>query len=662
MNLWGSKEARAVRPISANIALVAGEEGHAGFRDGSFTSALFHTPLGLAASDDGDRIFVADSGNNRVRIIHLDQNNEVTTLAGQDAAGRLDGPIGKAQFNDPHGVLYLPDDRLVVNDFGNRLLRLIDIKNGTVTTFAGGVPHLAGAVSQTESVSATVGPAAQVSMNDVTDMAYMPSAQSIFFTQPASGSLKTLNLKTGLISTIFNNNTQIPHPAALWCEENKLYVADKNTRQIFKMVWKDGAGSNPESIATPLANVLSLSVNGNILYALLGTAGIPAQRFFLNDQYNSAFNSQVVSFRSPWGDTIPQDALFPPQDQSLSSPIGFTADVSDSRKLYVSKPEYNVVICFRDLFGYSSTGPDDRNSNGLNETEYPAKKPKNTFRILFVGDSRSMMIWDYPFPTDFHSQIKSDRYPQILSMPKQAERELNLEAALNGTPLNYEVLNLSHTATLPLFLWPTYEVPAAVKRNDIDLVIIFMPRTYYDFAPYKWYFDTPITPQEIPQNIFDAEYLLKPPLERIPNGISRDFYDYCKAHDLVKIEGNSLKFDQSLFRDPELHPLLVQLYGKPMDLLNKELSTMKTSAGQKVRLLVCSIYTGRLWSNPEDPQIWADAAVKYNFPILDLNAEMNALQLSFFPLMADHLDPDGHAFYGQLIARDLIRDNLIPTK
>jgi sugar lactone lactonase YvrE len=54
---------------------VAGQEGNGGFKDGDFISALFNRPLGLAASSDGTQLFVADSGNQRIRIIHLDQNN-----------------------------------------------------------------------------------------------------------------------------------------------------------------------------------------------------------------------------------------------------------------------------------------------------------------------------------------------------------------------------------------------------------------------------------------------------------------------------------------------------------------------------------------------------------------------------------------------------------
>ena len=641
-----SHEALAVRPISATVALVAGQEGISGFKDGSFTSALFNTPLGLSVSDDGTRLFVADSGNNRVRIIHLDQNNDVTTLAGQTSAGKLDGPLEKALFNNPHGVLYLPGERLVVNDFGNQLLRLVDLKTGTVSTLT------------------------PVPVNGVRDMAYMPSRNSIFFTQPDTSTLKRLDLKTGLISTVLNNNIQLPHPAALWCQDNKLYIADKDLPQVDELDWKDNTPANPVSVATTLANILSLSWNGDILYALLENPGVPAERFFLdsnnacNTTYSGQFNNKLVSFRSPWGDTIPPEALYPAADMSYAPSTGFVPDSSDGRKFYVAKPDQQTIVSFRDLFGFDwNPQPGGYNSNHINEPEYPAKKPKNTYRILIVGDSRSAEIQAYPFPTDFHPPRRNDDFPQNLFLSKQIERELNFQAALDETSLNFEVFNSSLQGDL--YLWPTYKLPDIVKRNDIDLVIIFMPRAGPDFSPYKFYFDHPITSEGIPQYPNDMEYVLKPPLERIPNGMPRNFYDFCKAHNLVRIDGNVFNFDESLLSYPELHDSLVKMYGRPLDVLNQMLLAMKTSSGQPVRLLLCFTFTGFHWlKNMADDQLWVDAAKKYNFPLLNLKDETNALHLSFFPLTGDntHLNPDGNVFFGRLLAHDLVRDKLIPWK
>src|ERR1039458_2337959 len=173
LNLLGVPEAPGIRPLYGSFAVVAGSQFTSGFKDGSFNTALFNQPLGLSVSDDGNQLFVADSGNNRIRVIHLDQNNEVATLAGQTSMGSLDGPLTVAQFNDPRGVLYIPGGRLAVNDFGNKVIRFVDLKAGKVTTFTGGTSQ-------------------PVSLEGIKDMACLFPAHSIFFTQPDAGVLNVL--------------------------------------------------------------------------------------------------------------------------------------------------------------------------------------------------------------------------------------------------------------------------------------------------------------------------------------------------------------------------------------------------------------------------------------------------------------------------------------
>jgi len=165
----GFRVSWAVRPISNNIALVAGGRSE-GYRDGSFTTALFKRPYGLAISPDGSSLYVSDTGNNRIRIVHLDQADQVTTLAGQEQAGNQNGSLDTARFNQPQGIVCLPDDRLIINDLGNGLLRILDLKERKVSVL-GGAPqaHLA------------EGPASQVSMAGVQAMAYQPTSHCLFF-------------------------------------------------------------------------------------------------------------------------------------------------------------------------------------------------------------------------------------------------------------------------------------------------------------------------------------------------------------------------------------------------------------------------------------------------------------------------------------------------
>jgi hypothetical protein len=128
----------AVTPMEYYNSLVAGGD-NAGFRDGAFAQARFNNPSGLCFDDTGNQLFIADSGNQRIRVIYLDRNNDVETLAGTGAAGQMDGPLSSATFNFPTRLAALPENRLAVYDAGSNLIRLIDLKTKNVSTIAKGV-------------------------------------------------------------------------------------------------------------------------------------------------------------------------------------------------------------------------------------------------------------------------------------------------------------------------------------------------------------------------------------------------------------------------------------------------------------------------------------------------------------------------------------------
>ncbi len=320
-----------------------------------------------------------------------------------------------------------------------------------------------------------------------------------------------------------------------------------------------------------------------------------------------------------------------------------------------------MIVAFRDLFGKDrEPHAGDFNTNGLTALEYPARKPKNTYRIILVGDSRSSEVQPYSYKTDFHPPTVAGGFPQNLTFAPQVEQELNLLAALDDAHLNFEVMNFGqHGEAL---IWPTYAVPDVVRRNDVDLVVVFVPRAYTDWMPYHFYFDHPLDPDGIPRYPNDPEYNLKPPLERIPDGTPRRFYDYCFSRGWVKVKGNALEFDERLIAEPQLRNDLLEMYGRPLDVLNRKLAGMRTSAGEPVRLLLLSTYTGRGFTRKYDIPLWIEAAQKYGVPSLDLTAEVDALHLTYGPLTGDetHLNPNGGVFFGRLLARRLIQERIIP--
>ncbi|MFZ6749575.1 gluconolaconase [Undibacterium sp. Ren11W] len=105
-----------------------------GYADGQGTAAAFHTPSGLAIDIAGN-VYVADTGNNRIRKIT--PQGLVSTLAGNGKPGYLDGAASQAQFNGPVGVAVDHSGKVYVADTYNDKIRVIHT-DGQVTTLAGG--------------------------------------------------------------------------------------------------------------------------------------------------------------------------------------------------------------------------------------------------------------------------------------------------------------------------------------------------------------------------------------------------------------------------------------------------------------------------------------------------------------------------------------------
>ncbi|WP_434627021.1 hypothetical protein [Chromobacterium sp. CV08] len=116
-----------------SITTIAGDDA-AGYLDGKGSQARFYIPMGIAVGVDGS-IYVADSGNNLIRKITED--GTVTTVSGS-SAGFADGSLRKAKFYYPSGVAIDAETGLIyVIDSRNNRIRKLNINNNTVSTLAG---------------------------------------------------------------------------------------------------------------------------------------------------------------------------------------------------------------------------------------------------------------------------------------------------------------------------------------------------------------------------------------------------------------------------------------------------------------------------------------------------------------------------------------------
>lgn len=128
------KENHAVRKVTpaGEVTTLAGT-GTSGFMDGVGASAMFLKPNEVLVDPDGD-IFVADTGNNRVRKI--DSKGMVSTLIGLGTAGYEDGNITQATLSNPAAIGFDSSGNLIVTV--RRGLRRYDFATGEISTITGG--------------------------------------------------------------------------------------------------------------------------------------------------------------------------------------------------------------------------------------------------------------------------------------------------------------------------------------------------------------------------------------------------------------------------------------------------------------------------------------------------------------------------------------------
>jgi len=132
---FGNQRIRRV-DRSGTITTVAGtgERGFSGDQ-GPALAAQLQRPAGVAVDTTGN-IFIADSGNHRIR--RVDRSGTITTVAGTGEPGFSGdhGPAVAVQLQRPEGVVVDGAGNLFIADSRNNRIRRVD-SSGTLTTIAG---------------------------------------------------------------------------------------------------------------------------------------------------------------------------------------------------------------------------------------------------------------------------------------------------------------------------------------------------------------------------------------------------------------------------------------------------------------------------------------------------------------------------------------------
>jgi sugar lactone lactonase YvrE len=131
----GNLTIRKVVVASGVVTTLAGTAGMRGSVNGTGAAALFSSPHELAFHNGN--LFVGDTRNSAVRQIVV-ASGVVTTLAGNSGgSGYVDGVGGAARFNRPRGIVADGAGTLYVADSDNNRLRIVAEGNGAVSTLAG---------------------------------------------------------------------------------------------------------------------------------------------------------------------------------------------------------------------------------------------------------------------------------------------------------------------------------------------------------------------------------------------------------------------------------------------------------------------------------------------------------------------------------------------
>jgi len=130
-----------IRKVDASTGVISTVAGDGtddfGGDGGPATSASLGNPTGIAF-DSQDNLYIADESNHRIRKVEA-TTGVISTVAGDGTGGFSGdgGPATSASLNLPYGVALDSQDNLYIADSGNDRIRKVDATTGLISTVAG---------------------------------------------------------------------------------------------------------------------------------------------------------------------------------------------------------------------------------------------------------------------------------------------------------------------------------------------------------------------------------------------------------------------------------------------------------------------------------------------------------------------------------------------
>tara|TARA_Y100001960_G_scaffold71473_1_gene75786 strand:+ start:2636 stop:3577 length:942 start_codon:yes stop_codon:yes gene_type:complete len=144
---------------------------------------------------DNDRLFISDTGHNRIIVASLD--GEIQTLIGNGIEGMSDGSFEAAQFSQPQGLVQL-GEILFAADTTNHLIRMIDLEFSNVDTIAGTGFPAGGRVDG--------GPALEIDLESPWGMTLI--GRDLYISMNGRSQIWTYSLDSGVIQAVVGQGVQ----------------------------------------------------------------------------------------------------------------------------------------------------------------------------------------------------------------------------------------------------------------------------------------------------------------------------------------------------------------------------------------------------------------------------------------------------------------------
>ena len=195
----GNDRIRRVDSATGTISTVAGIGSSSFSGDGGpATAAALQAPYSLAL-DAATNIFVADTNNHRIRRIDA-RTGIISTVAGNGSWGFSGdgGPATGAALSSPSGVAVDAAGNVLVADTGNHRVRRIDGRTGVISTVAG---------NGSEGSYGDGGPATAAALRHPSGVG-VDGAGNILVADRMNHRIRQIDAATGFISTIAGSGTQ----------------------------------------------------------------------------------------------------------------------------------------------------------------------------------------------------------------------------------------------------------------------------------------------------------------------------------------------------------------------------------------------------------------------------------------------------------------------